>query len=87
MIEPWDTAQWVDELEEAARHAPRNTASQRAVRRAFGRRLRQASPEQMLALAQALIATGTPRNRWFAYELIHEHKPALHSLDAAISSS
>lgn len=84
MSVPWNTAQLIAELEAAAAAvAEPNTATLRAVRRAFGRRLRAASPEQMLALTEALIATGSRRNRWFAYELIHEHKPTLHSLDAA----
>jgi 3-methyladenine DNA glycosylase AlkD len=83
MMESWDTAQWVAELETAAAAVERrNTASLRSVRRDFNKRLGAASPAQMLALAEALIATGAPRNRWFAYELIHDHKPALHSLDA-----
>lgn len=84
MIEPWDTKRLVQELEAAAAAVTdRNTATLRAVRRAFSRRLQEASPEQMLALAHALIDTGSRRNRWFAYELIHDHRPTLHSLDAA----
>jgi 3-methyladenine DNA glycosylase AlkD len=83
MIEPWNTVELVQELEAAAAAVVEpNTANLRAARRAFGRQLRGASPEQMLALAHALIATGSRRNRWFAYELLHDHKPALHSLDA-----
>jgi 3-methyladenine DNA glycosylase AlkD len=83
MIETWDTQQLVQELEAAAAAAPvPNTAHLRAALKAFGRQLRDASAEQMFTLAHALIATGSRRNRWFAYELIHDHKPALHSLDA-----
>lgn len=84
MMESWDTSQWLAELEAAAAAVERpKTATLRAVRRGFNRRLRGASAEQVLALAEALLATGSRRNRWFAYELIHDHKPALHSLDAA----
>jgi 3-methyladenine DNA glycosylase AlkD len=83
MIETWDTQQLVQKLEEAAAAVPvPNTGHLRAALKAFGRQLRDASAEQMLDLAHALIATGSRRNRWFAYELIHDHKPALHSLDA-----
>ena len=84
MMESWETARWVAELEAAAAAVEKpDTTSLRAVRREFNRRLRGASAGQVLALAEALIATGAQRNRWFAYELIHDHKPALHSLDAA----
>jgi 3-methyladenine DNA glycosylase AlkD len=84
MIEPWDTDALTRELSAAAAAVPEpTTASLRAVRRAFGRRLRAAEPAQMLALAEALIASGLRRNHWFAYELIHDHKATLHSLDAA----
>lgn len=84
MIEPWDTEKLIQELNATAGAVPEpNTANLRAARRAFGRRVREAEPAQMLALAEALIATGSRRNRWFAYELIHDHKPTLHSLDAA----
>jgi len=83
MNEPWDTQQLVRELEAAAANVSYpNTPNLRAIRRAFGRGLTHASPEQMLALAYALIATGSPRNRWFAYELIHDHRPTLHNLGA-----
>jgi len=83
MSEQWDTQQLVRKLETAAASVSRrNTPNLRAVRRAFGRELAHASPGQMLALAHALIDTGSPLNRWFAYELIHDHRPALHSLDA-----
>lgn len=61
-----------------------NTPRLRAVRRRFSRRLREAKPEKVLALAFRLLESGKPRERWFAYEFIHEHKPALHSLDASL---
>ena len=61
-----------------------NTPRLRAVRRRFSRKLRDAPVQQVLALAFRLLASGRPRDRWFAYEFVHDHKPALHSLDAPL---
>lgn len=67
----------------AAVEAP-NTPRLRAVRKRFSRRLEGAAPEEVLALAFRLLASGSRRERWFAYEFVHDHKPALYSLDAAL---
>lgn len=56
-----------------------NTSAVRTVRKEYTRRVRSAPPEYILELAFALIAAGE-EFRWVAYELIHFHKPALHSL-------
>lgn len=61
-----------------------NTSRLRAVRKRFSWRLERAAPEEVLALAFRLLASGSARERWFAYEFIHDHKPALHSLDAPL---
>lgn len=45
-----------------------NTPRLRAVRRRFSRRLCEAKPEQVLALAFRLLESRKPRDRWFAYE-------------------
>ena len=51
--------------------------SVRRVRRAWSARLRSAPPEEVLALAEALL----PRHRWVAYELVYHHAGALAALD------
>ena len=53
--------------------------SMRHVRRAWSARLRSAKPEEVLALAEALL----PRHRWVGYELVYHHAGALAELDSA----
>jgi len=62
--------------------AQRNVAAIRSIRRKFSRRLAKAAPEKVVDLAQLILRhAGIPR--FFAYELIQHHKPALQSLTAA----
>jgi 3-methyladenine DNA glycosylase AlkD len=51
----------------------------RGIRREYSRRLREASPAEVLALADALVE----RQRWVAYELVYHHPGALSALDPA----
>jgi 3-methyladenine DNA glycosylase AlkD len=51
--------------------------SVRRIRRAWSARLRSAPPEEVLALAEALL----PHRRWVAYELVYHHNGALAALD------
>ncbi len=60
----------------------KDTASVREVRKSFSRRIKTLSPRAVLELALQIIETDE-RNRWVAYELVHFHKPALHSLGRA----
>jgi 3-methyladenine DNA glycosylase AlkD len=59
----------------------RTTPHMRAIRRRYSRTLRQTSAELVLRLAKELCAAGD--FRWFAYELIQNHKAAFARLDAA----
>lgn len=58
-----------------------NTASVRALRRQYSRKLRQAEPAFILTLAKDLIATY--HQRWLAYEFIRYHKPTFQQLGHA----
>jgi len=69
------------EIELSALWQP-NVAAIRSVRRQFSRQLAKAAPEKIVELAQRILRhAGIPR--FFAYELIQHHKPALQSLTAA----
>lgn len=57
-----------------------NTPNIRAVRREFSRRLAQAQPEFMLALAFELLRPKERLQRFLAYELLACHRAALQSL-------
>ena len=58
-----------------------NTPHERAVRRTYSQRLKQAQAEFVLDLARELIqAYG---HRWFAYELIQSHRAAFRSVGEA----
>ncbi|MCL7451953.1 MAG: DNA alkylation repair protein [Anaerolineae bacterium] len=61
--------------------AVQNTPNVRGVRREYSRRLRDADPALVLALARELL--GNYRRRWVAYELIAEHKGAFQRLSEA----
>src|SRR6185436_10890866 len=56
---------------------PATTASVRAVRREFSRRLRAVEPGVLLYVARALLARGAFLLRFVAYELVHHHPGAL----------
>jgi 3-methyladenine DNA glycosylase AlkD len=60
----------------------KNTAAIRAVRKAYSRRIKSHSPREVLELARQIIRTDE-NLRWVAYELVHFHRPALHSLGHA----
>lgn len=53
-----------------------NTEQVRAVRREFSQRIAGASPQEVIMLALRLL----DRHRFVAYELVHYHRAALHSL-------
>ena len=76
-MEPNDlAAELLDELDSLPEQ---RTAPMRAVRRALTRRIESESPDDVLAMARAILASG--RRRWIAYELIAHHAPAFESLD------
>jgi 3-methyladenine DNA glycosylase AlkD len=55
------------------------TAAMRKVRREYSKRLKANNAAYVLDVAQAIIHSG--KHRWIAYELIHDHPEAFHSLD------
>jgi 3-methyladenine DNA glycosylase AlkD len=57
----------------------RSTAPVRAVRREFSRRLAKSSASEVLAVARALLGSGT---KWVAYELVQHHSPAMAAMGA-----
>jgi DNA alkylation repair enzyme len=66
------------EIDDRVRALPApSTGAVRRVRRDYSRRLRSAPPEQVLALALALV----DRRRWVAYELVYFHPGGLACLD------
>lgn len=67
------------EIDDRVRTLPApSTEAIRRVRRGYSRQLRPAPPEQVLALALALV----DRRRWVAYELVSFHPGGLACLDA-----
>jgi hypothetical protein len=58
----------------------KSAAPMRAQRVALSRRLRGATPAQVIAAAHGLKARGLD---WMGWELVYAHKPALESLDIA----
>lgn len=56
------------------------TATVRALRRDWSKKLHKTTPEEMLNLAQQLLKYGDFNYRFIAYELIHFHRPTLRSL-------
>lgn len=79
----FDTQKWVKEIRDAVEaQTDRSTAQLRQVRRSFTKQLKDIDAEAMLDLGLALVALGPWVYRWYAYELIHYHRPALQALDA-----
>ena len=71
-----DLRQRLDELGET-RESPL-----RRIRQEFSKRISNAQPEDVLALALALLENPESRYRFMAYELINIHRPTLRNLDA-----
>jgi len=73
----------VAEIEASLQALPnRKTEAVRAVRREFSRRLATHPPKTVFHLALQLLERDSPVTRFTAYELIHYHHGALHSLRA-----
>lgn len=60
----------------------RSTAGLRRVRQSFSKRFKNEDARLVLDVALGLVPLGQPY-RWVGYELVHYHRPALESLDAA----
>jgi 3-methyladenine DNA glycosylase AlkD len=60
--------------------ASADTASVRAVRREFSRRIAKAAPESVIQLALRLFNTGSGSLRWVSYELVSGHRRAFEQL-------
>ena len=81
----WDTPQLLKEIQSTIEaQDDRSTANLREIRRSFSARLKSTEPQVVFDLALALIALGSSHYRWFAYELIHFHRPTLYMLDAPL---
>jgi 3-methyladenine DNA glycosylase AlkD len=81
----WNPSQLVKEIQATVEAQDDcSTASLRRVRRSFSTRLKAAEPQIVLDLAFALIALDSRLYRWFAYELVHFHRPTLHRLDVSL---
>lgn len=81
----FDTREWVEEIQATVEaQTDRSTAHLRQVRRSFSKQLKDIDAQSMLDLALALVALGPWVYRWYAYELVHYHRPALQALDAAM---
>lgn len=77
-----DVAALVAETVAAARALPvKSAAPMRAVRVALSRKLRTASPAEVVDAAKRLKAAGLD---WFGWELIYAHKPTLKSIDIEV---
>jgi 3-methyladenine DNA glycosylase AlkD len=69
-----------DEIDRRIRALPdRRTEAVRGLRREYSNALRGAAGEQVLAVAQLLVA----RQRWVAYELLYHHPRGIAVLDVA----
>jgi 3-methyladenine DNA glycosylase AlkD len=55
------------------------TAPMRKVRRKYSKRLKAENAAYVLGVAHLIIDSG--KHRWIAYELVHDHPEAFHSLD------
>ncbi len=76
--QPIDIGQLAEEIDARLQALPSlKTEPVRAVRREFSMRIAGASPQEVIMLALRLLA----RYRFVAYELVHYHRAALHSLE------
>jgi 3-methyladenine DNA glycosylase AlkD len=59
-----------------------NTVAVRAIRREFSARIASAAPESVVQLALYLLDQNSDLLRFFSYELVNRHRPALEQLTA-----
>jgi 3-methyladenine DNA glycosylase AlkD len=79
-----DVGRLVDDIDRRVHRASSATTHElRAVRRAVSRELRGSEPRMVLALAGHLVARDGPFDRFFAYEILTFHRPAMQSLRAS----
>ena len=77
-----DVAALVEETLAAVKALPQRSAEpMRAVRTALSRKLKTATPADVVAAAKMLKARGLD---WFGWELIYAHKPTLKSIDITV---
>jgi hypothetical protein len=72
----------VDELDARIAELPLVTAPLRRLRREYSKRLAQAAPREVVALALALVRRGGIARRFVASELVYHHRGALALLGA-----
>jgi hypothetical protein len=77
-----DVAALVEETVAAVKALPeRSAVPMRAVRAALSRKMKAASPAEVIDAAKRLKAAGLD---WFGWELIYAHKPTLKSIDIKV---
>jgi len=78
-----DVKKLADDIDAELRALPvQNTPSARAVRRKYSQKLKQTNAKFILDLARELLLKY--RHRWFAYELIKNHKSAFQCINASL---
>ena len=78
-----EVAGLVSEIRARLRHlSGANTAAVRVVRREFSRRIAKMEPESVIALTLELLRDNSELMRFFAYELLNNHRAALGRLTA-----
>lgn len=79
-----DIGRLVDDIDRRVHRVSSATTEElRAVRRAVSRELRRSEPRIVLALADHLVARDGPFDRFFGYEILTSHRPAMQSLRAS----
>ena len=80
----FDVVDLVKEINAGIIALPTNSnANVRKLRKKYSQQLKQATPEQILTLANSLLDDPRFEPKFIAYELIHFHKPTLQILDQA----
>ncbi|MCK4672025.1 MAG: DNA alkylation repair protein [Candidatus Aegiribacteria sp.] len=69
-------AEFINELETLS---DLRTAGMRKLRRKYSKKLIDKDAKYVLEVAHSILSSG--KHRWIAYELIHDHPDAFHSLD------
>ncbi len=73
------------EIAEAVRSAPdRRVPTLRTIRRGMSERLKDLGGGDVIELARMLLEPETGVPRWFTYELVHHHAPAMGLLNAEV---
>jgi 3-methyladenine DNA glycosylase AlkD len=81
MANAFDNIELASEIDERIQALPDiRTATVRALRREYSKRLSSSSAREVVALALKLLDYAAFTHQFIAYELVHYHRPALRSL-------